>query len=60
MTEKSGGHRHHANHFGQTDFSVYMQGLPKSRARLRYWIVLAVLMGTVLGLAMLLVGNSIF
>jgi hypothetical protein len=60
MTTKSGGHRHHANHFGQSDQSVYMLGLPKSRPRLRAWIMLAVLMGVVLGVAMLVVGDFIF
>jgi len=60
MAGKSAGHRHHANHFSQTDLSIYMLGLPKSRSRLRNWIVLAVLMGTVLGLAMLALGDLIF
>jgi hypothetical protein len=60
MTTKSGGHRHHANHFGQSDLSAYMLGLPKSRPRLRTWIVLAVLMGVVLGVAMLVLGDLIF
>jgi hypothetical protein len=60
MTAKSGGHRHHANHYGQPDLSVYMLGLPKSRPRLRTWLVLAVLMGAVLGIAMLVLGDFIF
>jgi hypothetical protein len=60
MAAKSGGHRHHANYFNQTDLSIYMLGLPKSRSRLRNWIVLAVLMGTVLALAMLALGDLIF
>jgi len=60
MTAKSGGHRHRANHSGQPDLSVYMLGLPKSRPRLRTWLVLAVLMGAVLGIAMLVLGDFIF
>jgi hypothetical protein len=60
MVAKSGGHRHRANRFSQTDLSIHMLGLPKSRPRLRKWIVLAVFMGTVLGLAMLALGDWIF
>jgi hypothetical protein len=37
-----------------------MLGLPKSRPRLRTWLVLAVLMGAVLGVAMLILGDFIF
>jgi hypothetical protein len=60
MTAKSAGRRRHANHFGQTDLSIYMLGLPKSRPRLWNWIVLAVVMGTVLGFAMLVLGDLRF
>jgi hypothetical protein len=39
------------SYFNQTDPSMYMLGLPKSRPRLGTWGVVAVLAGTLLALA---------
>ncbi|MGD0404000.1 MAG: hypothetical protein ABSB66_12485 [Candidatus Acidiferrales bacterium] len=52
--------RRHANRFDQPDPSVHMLGIPKSRPKFRTWFVLAILTGTVLALALILVGNLIF
>ncbi|HXN98074.1 MAG TPA: hypothetical protein VN881_03315 [Candidatus Acidoferrales bacterium] len=53
-------HRHHADYFDQPDVSIHMLGMPKSRPQLRTWLLLAILTGTVLALALVLVGNFIF
>jgi hypothetical protein len=49
--------RHRPNHFGPTDLSAYILGLPKSRPRLRSWLVLAVVVGTILSFAVFVLGN---
>ena len=56
-------HRHHADYaeyFDQPDVSMHMLGMPKSRPQLRTWLLLAILSGTVLALALCLIGNLIF
>lgn len=53
-------HREHANYFDQSDISMHMLGMPKSRPQFRTWLLLAILTGTVLALALVLVGNMIF
>ena len=56
-------HRHrsdYVDYFDQPDVSMHMLGMPKSRPQLRTWLLLAILTGTVLALALCLVGNLIF
>jgi hypothetical protein len=60
MTANSGRRGHHAKRFYQTDFSIYLLGLPKSRLLFFNWLLLAVLTGTILGLSMRAIGDLIF
>lgn len=53
-------HRHQASYSDQSDVSMHMLGMPKSRPHLRTWLLLAILSGTVLALALCLIGNMIF
>jgi hypothetical protein len=43
----------------QTDPSIYMLGLPKSRPRLGNWGIVAILAGTLLALAIIGFGNDV-
>jgi hypothetical protein len=52
-------HRHQAL-LDETDPSIHMLGLPKSYSRLGTWLVFAILTGTVLALAVVVLGNLIF
>jgi hypothetical protein len=52
-------HRHEASYFDQSDVSMHMLGMPKARPQLRTWLLLAILTGTVLALALVLLGNMI-
>jgi hypothetical protein len=45
--------------FGQVETSVYMAGLPKSRARLGNWGVVAVLAGTALAIAIVILQDYV-
>jgi hypothetical protein len=49
-------HRHSrtrgAEIFKQDDPSIHMLGLPKSRPRLRMWVLLAILFGALVALAL--------
>jgi hypothetical protein len=53
-------HRHHANHFDQSDLPTHMLGLATSRAPLRNWFVFAILTAAALALALVAIGNFIF
>jgi hypothetical protein len=55
-------HRHHhrADYFDQSDVSMHMLGMPKSRPQLRTWLLLAILTGTAFALALVVLGNLIF
>jgi hypothetical protein len=53
-------HRHHANYFDQSELPMHMLGMPRSRPQLRTWLLLAILTGTVLALAVVVIGNLIF
>jgi hypothetical protein len=45
------------NYFDQTDPSVHMLGLPRSRPRLGNWGVVAIVAGTLLALAVVMFEN---
>jgi hypothetical protein len=49
----------HRSDWNQTDPSIYMLGLPKSRPRLGTWGVVAVLAGTLLALAVIGLENYV-
>jgi hypothetical protein len=53
-------HRHKASALDETDTSIYMLGLPQSRPRFGNWFVFAILTGTLLALALVVLGNLIF
>lgn len=46
-----------ANYFSQNDPSVHMLGLPKARPRLGTWGLVAVLVGTLLAIAVILLAD---
>jgi hypothetical protein len=52
--------RHHAAYFEQADDSMYMLGEPKSRPQFRNWFTFTILMGIILALVLVALGNWIF
>jgi hypothetical protein len=52
--------RDHAAHSDQTDPSVYMLGLPKSRSIRWNWFIFALLTATVLAIGLVVLGNLVF
>jgi len=53
-------HGHRRNHFDPADPSIHMLGLPKSHPGLGNWCDFAIVTGTILALAVLVIGNLIF
>ena len=49
-----------SSYFAQTDPSVHMLGLPKSRPRLGTWGVVAILAGAILAIAVIVFENYQF
>jgi hypothetical protein len=54
------GRRRQADYFDQIDPAVYMLALPKSHPRLGSWIILTILVGSILALFVVVIGNLIF
>jgi hypothetical protein len=52
-------HRRQAGVLGEINPSFYLLGLPKSHPRLGNWLVFAILTGTILALAVFMLGNLI-
>ena len=53
-------HRHGQDRIDPTDFSNHLLGLPSSRPRFGNWCVFAILTGSILALALLVLVNLIF
>jgi hypothetical protein len=53
-------HGHQASVFDEPDPSIYMLVEPQPRPRLGNWFVFAIITGTLLALALVVLGNLIF